>query len=85
MVSSKHELLPPFHREQKGTAGGNSPELNLLFSFSVPFLKKIIVDLQYCICFGCATQWFSIFIHYTSFTESNLFVSRLFHFSSYSC
>ena len=41
MVSSKHELLPPFHREQKGTAGGNSPELNLLFTFSVPFFKKL--------------------------------------------
>ena len=37
MVSWKHELLPPFHWEQKGTAGGNSPELNLLFIFSVPF------------------------------------------------
>lgn len=48
MVSWKHELLPPFHREQKGTAGGNSPELNLLFIFSVPlFLRK---NQLYLIC-----------------------------------
>lgn len=48
MVSWKHELLPPFHREQKGTAGGNSPELNLLFIFSVPlFFKK---NQLYLIC-----------------------------------
>ena len=47
-LSWKHELLPPFHREQKGTAGGNSPELNLLFIFSVPlFLKK---NQLYLIC-----------------------------------
>lgn len=59
MVSWKHELLPPFHREQKGTAGGNSPELNLLFIFSVPlFFKKksTILDLQYCMSSRYATQ-----------------------------
>lgn len=80
--SWKHELLPPFHWEQKRTAGGNSPELNLFFS-SVPFFLinytwfAILYQFQVCgtVIQYFYTLYFIYIIHYTSLL--------LFRFSSY--